>query len=98
MRSMIVNAIDAACRLALRIGLGLRMPESRIRIEIRDLTKKRDYAKQRADMAALETHYWITQEERLYARIDCAKSELDELQTSRAGLSLPAPTRPIGDL
>ncbi len=96
MRSMIANAIDAASRMALRVGLGLRMPAAQIRIN--DLRKARDNAEQRADMAALETHYWITEEQRLSACIEDASDAFDDLHTRRMRLSVPAPTRPIGDL
>lgn len=96
MRRMISTAIHNACRLALRFGLGLRLPAARIRQS--DLIKTREFAAAKVRESLDETAYWMNELNRLDAAIDAAAEDLERIHQKRQGLSVPSPTFPIGDL
>jgi hypothetical protein len=96
MRRLIGTAITTACRLALRAGLGLRLPAAHIRQH--DLIKNREYAAAKVREAMDDTAYWMDELHRLDDAIDAAGADLAQMHQQRKGLSVPSPTSPLGDL
>ncbi len=96
MRRLIGTAITQACRLALRFGLGLRLPAARIRQH--DLCKSREYAASKVRDAMDASVYWMREVHRLDAAIATANADFERLQATHRGLSIASPTRPIGEL
>lgn len=96
MRRLIGTAITQACRLALRIGLGLRLPAAKIRQH--DLCKAREFAANKVRTAMDESVCWMREVHRLDAAIAAANADIDRLHEKRRDISIPAPTLPIGDL
>lgn len=96
MRRLIGTAITQACRLALRFGLGLRLPAARIRQH--DLYKSRELAAAKVRNAMDASVYWMREVHRLDSAIVAANADLERLQATHRGISIASPTRPIGEL
>jgi len=96
MRRLIGTAISSACRLALRLGLGLRIPAAKIRQH--DLHKSREFAASKVRDAMDGSVYWMREVHRLDAAIAAAHADLERLHDKRRGIAIAAPTRPIGEL
>ena len=96
MRRVIGSAITKACRLALRFGLGLRLPAARIRQH--DLCKCRQFAAGKVRDAMDSSVYWMREVHRLDAAIAAANPDLERLHEKRRGFSIASPTMPIGGL
>lgn len=93
MRQLIAAAIDYACRRALYVWLGLRIPAARIRHE--DLSQLRQHAEDRVLLALGEAAYWNKEIDRLDDEIDRSSSDLCRAITRREQLRIPNPTQPM---
>ena len=93
MRQLIAAAIDYACRRALYVWLGLRIPAARIRHE--DLSQLRQHAEDRVLLALGEAAYWNTEIDRLNDEIDRSSSDLCRAITRREQLRITNPTQPM---
>jgi hypothetical protein len=96
MRRLIGTAITQAWRLAMRLGLGLRLPAAKIRQH--DLCKCREFAAGKVRDAMDASVYWMREVHRLDAAIAAANADLDRLHATARGISIASPTRPIGEL
>lgn len=96
LRQTIGNAINRACRLALRLGLGLRLPAARIHQH--DLHTARQHAADQVRLAMEDVSFWLAE----IARIDDQRSAADAreqaLRDRRDRLSMTTPTSPTETL
>lgn len=96
MRRMIGNAINTACRHALRAGLGLRLPAARIRQH--DLEDERARVVQQIREALEETNHLIGELNRIDNEIAAQRADTARLQDKLGRLRVPAPTKAMEDL
>ena len=90
------RAINRACRLALRIGLGLRIPAARIHQH--DLHTARQNAADQVRLALEDVSFWMAEIARIDEQRAAADAREQALHDRRNGLRLPAPTGPIETL
>jgi len=90
------RAIHNACRLALRIGLGLRIPAARIHQH--DLHQARQHAADQVRLSLEDVSYWMSEIHRIDAKRAEADASEQSLHDRRNSLRLPTPTRPIETL
>jgi len=91
MRQVMAKAIDAACRRALYLWLGLRIPADRIQHE--DICALRKRAKERVFLALGEAEYWLQEVKRLDEARDRASRRLRQTSKLREHLRNPNPTQ-----
>lgn len=96
MRNLMGSAIITVCRLAMRIGLGLRMPAARIRIH--DQHNYRDNAEEQFRISIRLAMYWADEIARYEAEIANSEEILRAMEAQRHSLSIQAPSSPIADL
>lgn len=96
LRQTIGKAIDRACRLALRLGLGLRLPAARIHQH--DLHTARQHAADQVRLALEDVSFWLAEIARIDDQRAAADAREQALRDRRDGLSLPTPTSPIETL
>ena len=90
------RAIHNACRLALRVGLGLRIPAARIHQH--DLQQARQHAADQVRLSLEDVSYWMSEIHRIDAKRAEADASEQSLHDRRNGLRLPTPTGPIETL
>lgn len=93
MRQLIAAAIDFACRRALYVWLGLRIPAARIRHE--DISQMRQHAEDRVLRALGEAAHWNKEIDRLNDEIDRSSRDLCRTLARRERLCIPNPTQPM---
>ena len=93
MRQLIAAAIDYACRRALYVWLGLRIPAARIRHE--DLSQLRQHAEDRFLLALGEAEYWNKEIDRLDDEIGRSSRDLCRAFARREQLRIPNPAQPM---
>lgn len=93
LRQTIGKAIQSACRAALRLGLGLRIPASRIHQY--DLQAARDHAAAQVRLALEDCSYWMGELHSLDEKRVAADQAAQALHDRRDSLSIPTPTLPI---
>lgn len=93
MRQLIAAAIDYACRRALYVWIGLRIPAARIRHE--DLSQLRQHAEDRVLRALGEAAYWKKEIDRIDDEIDRSSRDLCRAFARRERLRIPNPTQPM---
>ena len=96
LRQTIGNAINRACRLALRLGLGLRLPAARIHQH--DLHTARQHAADQVRLALEDVRFWMAEIARIDEQREAADAREQALHDRRNGLRLPTPTGPIETL
>lgn len=96
MRELIGQAIRRACRRALWVRLGIRIPAARIRCS--DLLSMRTVAHQRVLKATREAAYWKREVARLDAELLAATAAFHGLCVRRDGLVVPNPSRPMDSI
>ncbi len=90
------RAINHACRLALRFGLGLRIPAARIHQH--DLHTARQHAADQVSLALEDVSFWMAEIARIDEQREAADAREQALHDRRNGLRPPAPTDPIQTL
>ncbi len=90
------QAINHACRLALRFGLGLRIPAARIHQH--DLHTARQHAADQVRLALEDVSFWMAEITRIDKQRAAADAREQALHDRRNGLRLPTPTGPIETL
>ena len=90
------RAIHNSCRLALRIGLGLRIPAARIHQH--DLHQARQHAADQVRLALEDVSFWMAEIARIDEQRAAADAHEQALHDRRNGLRLPTPTGPIETL
>ena len=93
LRQTIGHAIQRACRAALRLCLGLRIPASRIHQY--DLQAPRAHAPAQVLLALEDCSYWMGELHSLDEKRKAADRAAQALHDRRDSLSIPTPTRPI---
>ena len=93
LRQTLGKAIHRACRAALRLGLGLRIPASRIHQY--DLQAARDHAAAQVRLALEDCSYWMGELHSLDEKRVAADHAAQALHDRRDSLSIPTPTRTI---
>lgn len=93
MRQLIAAAIDYACRRALYVWIGLRIPAARIRHE--DLSQLRQHAEDRVLRALGEAAYWNKEIDLLDDEIGRSSRDLCRAFARRERLRIPNPTQPM---
>lgn len=90
------RAIHNSCRLALRIGLGLRIPAARIHQH--DLHQARQHAADQVRLALEDVSFWLAEIARIDDQRAAADAREQALRDRRDRLSMTTPTSPTETL
>lgn len=96
MRRLIGNAVLAACRVALRVVWGIRIPAARIRLH--DQQRNREHAAEQLFLSKSSATYWANELQRIDADLADAEAALLSMEHQQQRLRLPDPTGPISFL
>ena len=96
MRQLIGSWIRMACRMALYVVLGLRIPAARIRAD--DMRRLHQQAADRVRAALIEADYWTKELLRLGNRVERAEHDLQSIVDRRQRLRVPNPLFPVGKM
>lgn len=96
MRRMIGNALLAACRCALRVVWGIRIPAARIRLH--DQQRNREHAVEQMFLSQSSATYWANELQRIDLELDKAQFALRAMEHQQKRFRLPDPTGPLSIL